>query len=309
MLISVIIPNYNHENYLEARIQSILNQTYQDFEIIILDDCSTDNSRAVIEKYRDNKHVSRIIYNEQNSGSTFRQWEKGFELANGELIWIAESDDSCEDSFLFSIINAFENSNVVLSFSRSALIDSVGNRIGLYPTQKNMNHSFCISGSEFLSSYLIKRNIVVNASSAVFRKSIVNKIPKDYYELKGCGDWLFWIHVSELGWVYYENLPLNFFRYHGVNTTSILNSNGRNAKEAHAIYDYLSQKKYFKGFYKRLFKVKKLVEYQSENYFFDDRTKKKAFDEWRFSLIDYFLSYCLRLYWQMTIIKTFRIRS
>ena len=78
---SVIIPNYNHSAYLDERIQSILNQSFQDFEIIILDDCSTDNSIEIIEKYRNEPKVSHIILNSQNSGSTFIQWNKGFEYA------------------------------------------------------------------------------------------------------------------------------------------------------------------------------------------------------------------------------------
>ena len=57
--VSVIIPNYNHAPYLKERIDSVLNQTYQDFEVIILDDCSPDNSVEVIEQYRSNPHVSR----------------------------------------------------------------------------------------------------------------------------------------------------------------------------------------------------------------------------------------------------------
>lgn len=304
MKISVIIPNYNHERYLDTRIQSILNQTYRDFEIIILDDCSTDNSKDVIEKYRNNECVSHIIYNEQNSGSTFKQWEKGIELAKGELIWIAESDDSCDESLLLSMIEIFENPDVVLSFSRSILIDSMDNRIGLYSTQETMNESFCISGSEFLLSHLSKRNIVVNASSAVFRKKIVDKIPKDYYELKGCGDWLFWIHVAELGWVYYNHRPLNYFRRHGINTTSVLNRNGRNAKETHMIYDYLFVNGYFRGIARRVFRAKKLIEYQSKQYFIDERAKADAFKEWSFSLDDFFMSFCLKQYWQIVrIIK------
>ena len=94
-LVSVIVPNYCHSMYLDERILSILNQTYNNFELIILDDCSPDNgaSKSVIEKYRDNSHISQIIFNEKNSGSTFKQWEKGINLAKGEFIWIAESDD------------------------------------------------------------------------------------------------------------------------------------------------------------------------------------------------------------------------
>ena len=100
-LVSVIIPNYNHAVYLDERIKSVLNQTYQNFELIILDDCSPDNgaSMAIIEKYRNNPHISHIVYNDVNSGSTFKQWHKGLELAKGDLIWIAESDDNCEKSF------------------------------------------------------------------------------------------------------------------------------------------------------------------------------------------------------------------
>ena len=75
-MVSVIIPNYNHSAFLKERIQSVLNQTYSDFELIILDDCSSDKSRDIIESFRSNPKVSHIIYNDRNSGSTFRQWNK-----------------------------------------------------------------------------------------------------------------------------------------------------------------------------------------------------------------------------------------
>src|SRR5690606_9831849 len=98
--VSVIIPNYNHARYLNQRIDSVLRQTFTDFEVIILDDCSKDDSREVIEKYRGNKKITHIVYNAQNSGSTFGQWKKGIALAKGRFIWIAESDDWCEETFL-----------------------------------------------------------------------------------------------------------------------------------------------------------------------------------------------------------------
>ncbi|MBC7566521.1 MAG: glycosyltransferase family 2 protein, partial [Pedobacter sp.] len=94
--VSVIIPNYNHSDYLHQRIESVLNQSYQDFELILLDDKSTDDSTVIITSYRDHPKVTQIIINEENSGNTFKQWEKGIAASVGELIWIAESDDWCE---------------------------------------------------------------------------------------------------------------------------------------------------------------------------------------------------------------------
>ena len=75
--VSVIVPNYNYARYLPMRIESILNQTFTDFELILLDDASTDESVSVLEKYRNNKHVSHIVVNEQNTGSPVQQWMKG----------------------------------------------------------------------------------------------------------------------------------------------------------------------------------------------------------------------------------------
>ena len=67
-LVTVIIPNYNHAKYLRQRIDTVLNQTYTSFEVIILDDCSTDNSKDIILSYKDNPHISNIVLNSENSG-------------------------------------------------------------------------------------------------------------------------------------------------------------------------------------------------------------------------------------------------
>jgi glycosyltransferase involved in cell wall biosynthesis len=103
-LLAVIIPNYNHAPYLEQRIESVLKQTFQDMEVIILDDCSTDNSKNIIERYRNHPKVSTVLYNKVNSGNTFKQWKKGIEQARGTWIWIAESDDWCEPTFLEEVL-------------------------------------------------------------------------------------------------------------------------------------------------------------------------------------------------------------
>ena len=107
--VSVIVPNYNHAPFLRQRIDSILNQTFQDLELIILDDCSTDDSRRIIESYRNEPRVRAIIYNEANSGSTFAQWKRGLREARGKYVWIAESDDYADADFLSVLVSTLEN--------------------------------------------------------------------------------------------------------------------------------------------------------------------------------------------------------
>ena len=94
--VSIVVPNYNHARFLPRRIDSILGQSFQDFELILLDDCSADDSRSILSKYADDPRV-RIEFNEVNSGSSFKQWNKGVRLAHGEYVWIAESDDYADN--------------------------------------------------------------------------------------------------------------------------------------------------------------------------------------------------------------------
>src|SRR5262245_48768001 len=104
--VSVIVPNYNHERYLRKRVESILAQTWPDFELILLDDCSTDSSRETLQSYAGDPRV-RVEFNERNSG-TFAQWNKGVRMARGRYIWIAESDDYADATFLERLVGVLE---------------------------------------------------------------------------------------------------------------------------------------------------------------------------------------------------------
>ncbi|MFT7619692.1 MAG: glycosyltransferase involved in cell wall biosynthesis, partial [Planctomycetota bacterium] len=91
-LVSVIVPNYNHAKFLGPRLESVFAQTFQDFEVIYLDDASNDNSNEVANSFNSDPRMSMVL-NQENSGSPFVQWNKGVSMAKGDLIWIAESDD------------------------------------------------------------------------------------------------------------------------------------------------------------------------------------------------------------------------
>lgn len=239
-LVSVIIPNYNHARYLDERIQSVLNQTYQNFEIIFLDDKSADNSVEIVNKYKDNPHFSHIIINEHNSGSTFKQWHKGFELAKGDLVWIAESDDSCDKTLLErNVKNFIKDEHCVLSFACSLKMDENG---VLHEKMQNITSDSIMNGMEFCRKYLYCGNIILNASSALFKKNIAQKLDKRYMKYKGAGDRLFWIELAECGNVGMISNPLNYFRKHISNTTSMLYKDGTDFYEAKWTYDYIKNK-------------------------------------------------------------------
>ena len=244
-LVSIIIPNYNHSQFLDERIQSVLNQTYQNYELIILDDCSPDNgaSKAVIEKYRNNPHVNHIIYNEVNSGSTFKQWHKGLELAKGELVWIAESDDACDVTLLETLVNGYVDNNCVIAFCRSCKYDCRG-RKSCYSHQDVLEDDIVMKGSDFILRYMVQRNVVANASSAIFNRRVALAVDKQYMTMRGEGDWLFWIEIMEQGNVLFISQELNYFRLYNLSTTKQLTSKGVGLIEHKIIFDYLVKKNY-----------------------------------------------------------------
>lgn len=226
---SVIIPNYNHARFLVQRIESVINQTFQDFEIIILDDCSTDNSKEIIEQYRDSPKVSKIIYNKINSGSPFKQWERGINLARGEWIWIAESDDWVDNIFLEELIQFAERDPMLgMVYCQSFDIDESGkillSRIEWTKSipDKIWENDFIIQGSKF-KKYLFQKNVIPNVSACIIRKDIISTIflnNPDITDYKMTGDWFVWLLLAnnaeiKIGFI---NEHLNYFR--GVTTSS-----------------------------------------------------------------------------------------
>ncbi len=218
MLVSVIVPNYNHGSYLEQRIESILNQSFQDFELIILDDFSSDNSIDIIQKYKNNEKVSHIICNEKNSGSPFAQWEKGIRLAQGKWIWIAESDDVADPKFLEELIQVGDD--VVISYSASVVIDKNGVGSKRYtPSRKITNcdwsSDFLVDGLEEIKQQLFFECSIPNASAVLFKRNIVDfKIFEEMKNMRFAGDWMFWLEQAGKGKIYYSSSPLNYFRWH-----------------------------------------------------------------------------------------------
>lgn len=250
-LVSIIVPNYNHAKYLKQRLDSIFNQTLKNFEVILLDDKSTDNSIEVLDSYRDER-ITHRVYNTTNSGSPFLQWKKGLELATAELIWIAESDDFADNTFLEKMIPIFEeNQNVAVAYCDMFYIDE-NNKIidthsqyikSTHPTLWEDNHYE--KGIDYVKNIMHKYCFISNASGVLFKKQKgiqhINKI-LDY---RCAGDWLFWNSIlsEKDSYVYFRGKEkLNYFRHHSQTTrhTTTLEKSQNNLIEAsNVIYQTL----------------------------------------------------------------------
>jgi glycosyltransferase involved in cell wall biosynthesis len=235
--VSVIIPNYNHAIYLRQRIESVLYQTFQDFEIIILDDCSTDNSREIIEAYRNHTKVSKIVYNEQNSGSAFRQWEKGILFAKGSFIWLAESDDWCEPNFLEILVRSLnDNPDCLLAYCQTYCIDHEDNIRFQSLHNKILER---VEGQLFIEKFMVINNALFNASMAVWKREKFAEVSKEFTHYRFCGDWLFWIELASKGNVLISGRVLNFFRKHTNDVSGLAYESGLSILEEIKMIRYL----------------------------------------------------------------------
>ena len=222
--VSVIIPNYNHSAYLKQRIDSILNQTYQDFELILLDDCSKDNSREVIEEYRHHPKVVAIIFNETNAGTPFLQWEKGMKIAAGKWLWIAESDDYADPGFLETLIGMVRlKPNVGIAYVGSHWVNGRG-EIGA--DLSSYTESFYKNGIDEIKEKLWYVCTIQNGSSAIFRKDIAIKCIKGMGKYRSCGDWIFYVKMLHCSDLAFTGEKLNFFRYYHANTSNWASQHG-----------------------------------------------------------------------------------
>ena len=269
--LSVIIPNYNHAAFLRSRIDSVLSQTFDDIEVIILDDHSQDNSAEVINSYRGHPKITHIIFNNTNSGSTFKQWSKGIDVAKGKWIWIAESDDWSEKTFLETFLPAFDDSKgVSIAYCQSLVVNTEGKTL---KTSNNERFEELIPGAEFVAKRLLKKNLIINASMCIFRKEYYHAVSDKYMHYKFIGDWLFWIEMAALGNVFISGKVLNYFRKHSADVTTTAYSSGLYFFEYFQLTEDLHDLKLLTSHEKQ-----KMIEKNFSYYFFSnipDKTVRK----------------------------------
>ena len=221
--VSVIVPNYNHERYLRRRLNSIYDQTYKNIEVILLDDCSSDQSRSVLDEYAAaHPHITRKLYNDENSGSAFRQWAKGLKAATGDLVWIAESDDYCDERFLEVLVRCFDDEAVLLAYSKCVFVDknevSLRDEFQIYVSDlacaEKWKGPYVETARNEVRNALGIKNTIPNASGVLFKRPIDMPLLEDesWRSMVVAGDWVFYLHLIRGGKIAFSTETTNFFR-------------------------------------------------------------------------------------------------
>ncbi len=251
--ISAVIPNYNYGQMLFQRVYSILYQTQKVSEIIILDDDSTDDSPQIIAQIVEElkPYISlKTIYNKKNSGSPFKQWKKGFELAQGDYIWIAEADDYCDKHFLESVVKPIKNdSNIIISFcdtsfiksDGSVIIKNVKNEVDIQ-NSGHWNKNYVIDSQKEFASFTYLNCTIPNVSGALIKKDDYAKEFEYALDFHQAGDWIFYANLMQRKnkKIAYVNKALNYYRIHD-NNISLTFEKGKHMEEIKKIHEFFDK--------------------------------------------------------------------
>lgn len=233
--VSVVVPNFNYSRYLEQRLQSIATQMLPVYEIIVLDDASTDDSLQRLQQLRGSLDPEpRIVARDRNGGSVFRQWLRGVELARGDFVWIAEADDLCSPDFLETIVPEMQQDpSIVLGYCQSRQIDGEGRVLAddyLAWTDdvslQRWRSRYVASGREEVAAGLSIKNTIPNVSAVVFRRDCLREVLGDNIDLiashRIAGDWIAYLKLLQDGRVLFDPNSCNQHRRHEASMVAAL---------------------------------------------------------------------------------------
>jgi len=227
--VSVIVPTYNRALYLKEAIQSILDQEFQDFDIIITDNASSDETESVVAAFASNK----ICYykNEANIG-VVNNHNKALSLATGTYICVFSDDDiMLQDNLAKKVAVLEKHQSVVLVHSNVFVIDENGKVVGSHWAERyydkwKISHGkdSVFTGIDYFKILYCDWNII-SMPSVIFRRNVLKNVLGFNAESKYFCDWDMWMRMVLYGDVYYIQQPLVKYRMHSSNTINELSKN------------------------------------------------------------------------------------
>ncbi len=196
-LVSIITPNYNCEKYIAATITSVIHQTYKNWELIIVDDCSTDNSLIIINKYIEKDNRIKLIKLGVNSGPAIARNE-AIKAAKGDYIAFLDGDDSWDSKKLHLQLNFMEPKQIPLSFTSYYSVDERSKQTKLITAKKRVSYTDLLT------------NNYIGCLTVMYS---VKQLGKVYFPvIRKRQDWALWLKITKTGkFAYGIKEPLAYY--------------------------------------------------------------------------------------------------
>lgn len=199
-LVSIITPVYNAEKYLETAVNSVLNQTYDNWELILFEDRSTDCSRAIMDKFQDSR--IKKYYNTENKGIAFSR-NSAIEHSQGEYIAIFDDDVMFKDRLKMQVDFLEKNKGFDVLGGNYEFIDELGNVLQVSEQ--------ALYNPRFIKASLLFHNVFCNGE-VMFRKSVLDSYQIRYRDnCYGLEDFMFWMELSKV--VCFTSVPNVVFQH------------------------------------------------------------------------------------------------
>ncbi len=202
-LVSVVIPSYNMARFLPEAIRSVLNQTYSNLEVHVVDDGSADNTREVVDEFRtDNRFVFHHQANRGESGAR----NTGIRASRGELIALCDADDLWAPRKLELQVPCFEGrEDLGVVYTNTVFVDVRGNEISTYRTERY---------SGWITHKLLLQNFVTGSTSMIRRECLKDELYDE--RLKTCADYDLWLRLSvKYQFQYLDEITYRYRRWDG----------------------------------------------------------------------------------------------
>lgn len=213
-MISIVLPTYNGSKYIAESIESVIAQTYQDWELIVIDDCSTDDTDQIVQKYADRDSRINLYKNEKNLKLP-ASLNRGFSLSKGEYLTWTSDDNRFKQNALQALMDGFGDEDVGLVFSAMDYIDAEGRLVGHTPQTESTDE-------------LYYNNIV--GASFMYTREVYEKIGNYDTEKFLVEDYDYWLRIARIFPIKFINDSLYLYRIHSGSLTEKKNKEMLRAK-------------------------------------------------------------------------------
>lgn len=226
--VSVVIPLYNHSKFITQAIESVVNQTYRNLELIVVDDGSTDGSADIITelavKYKSRFKEIILSINEKNEGA-HSAINKGVAACRSNYISLLNSDDMYQPNRISSLVEKLTANDGDIAFSAISCIDAAGNKIDDARAEQFENIQKRLIDVPFTALACLAENIAVSTGNLLFTKSLFNKL-SGFRSYKYIHDYDFFFRSSLITEPIYDADTQYLYRIHDDNTFSKIHKTG-----------------------------------------------------------------------------------